>query len=149
MTEETLKSQVVRFNSKTEEMLNFSPSEFILFDSSPDRKFFIIQKDEGIETNYYVMKSDTREIIYQIPSNRYAWSIDMPGELAIVTYDSPNLNSSRKVNLEVVSLIDLKTIKNISDDRFIIPKGAYALVDSHDGYYILRIDEISYTVKVD
>lgn len=140
--------QVVQFNSKTEETLNIS-SEFILFDSSPDRKLFIIQKDEGIKTNYYVMKSDTRDIIYQIPSNRYAWSIDTPGELAIVTYDSPNLNSSRKVDLEVVSLIDLKVIKKISDDRFIVPKRAYTLVDSHDDYYILKIDEKILTIKVD
>lgn len=144
-------TQVVQYDLKMDKAIDYD-NGFKLFDISPDRKNFIIEKQEVaknlLEINYYVMEPDTHKTTYKIPSNRYAWSSDNPMELGVITYNTSVSNSSKKITVEIISLLTGKTIKKITDERFNVPKATPILIDFYDHNYILKLGDRSYTIKL-
>ncbi|WP_425804150.1 hypothetical protein ACHOLT_19605 [Desulfitobacterium sp. Sab5] len=144
-------TQVIQYDPKTNKIMNLKPG-FKLFDASPDKKYFIIEKQEtsqsGVQVNFYVIESNTLEIVYKLSSNRYTWSSETHGELAVLTYNSTESNS-KNVSIELISLDERKIIKTIKDNRFKIPKDTIALIDSYEHNYVLNLGEKIYLIKSD
>lgn len=144
--------QIVQYNLTTGKVIDRDQG-YSLFDVSPDRKYFIIEKQVPSPTipvtKYYAMQADTNEIVAEIKSNRYAWSSDKPGELAIARYLDTNNKHSKIIYIEVISLIDGKVVKTIKDDRLMLPSWEFShvLIDYYDNNYVLKVDEKCFMIK--
>jgi hypothetical protein len=144
-------SQIFKYKTKTKELIDFDRG-YILFDISPDGRYFIIEKQELELTgtpkiNYYVMQIDTHKILNQILSNRYAWSNKQSDQLIMIRYISQGKDAPKRVYLEGYSLKDGKATWTIRDDRFILSPNSHVLIDSYDEFYVLLLDGKSFEIK--